>query len=56
VEFDACGESQRIQNGKRDVTAPVPVAVKWAGDTPVIMLTDHGGEVWGRVEKPAPAK
>ncbi|MBI3680288.1 MAG: hypothetical protein HY235_07810 [Acidobacteria bacterium] len=32
----------RIQYGKRDVTVPVPVAVKWAGDTPVIMLTDAG--------------
>lgn len=32
----------RIQYGKRDVTVPVPVKVKWAGDTPVITLTDAG--------------
>jgi hypothetical protein len=28
----------RIQYGKNDVTAPVPVQVKWAGDTPVIIV------------------
>src|ERR1043166_7592848 len=28
----------RIQYGKKDVTAPVPVQVKWAGDTPVIVV------------------
>jgi hypothetical protein len=26
--------------GSHDVTLPVPVAIKWAGDTPVITLTD----------------
>jgi hypothetical protein len=30
----------RIQYGERDVNIPVPVRVKWAGDTPVITLTD----------------
>jgi len=30
----------RIQYGKRDVTLPVPVTVKWAGDTPVLTLTE----------------
>lgn len=30
----------RIQYGKRDVTLPLPLQVKWAGDTPVITLTD----------------
>src|SRR5262249_5642004 len=30
----------RIQYGKHDVSVPVPVSVKWAGDTPVITLTD----------------
>lgn len=30
----------RIQYGKRDVTLPIPVTLKWAGDTPVITLTD----------------
>ncbi len=30
----------RIQYGQRDVTLPLPLQVKWAGDTPVITLTD----------------
>lgn len=30
----------RIQYGERDVTVPVPLQVQWAGDTPVITLTD----------------
>ena len=30
----------RIEYGSRDVTVPVPVRVEWAGDTPVISLTD----------------
>jgi len=30
----------RIQYGKRDVTLPLPLNVRWAGDTPVITLTD----------------
>jgi hypothetical protein len=30
----------RIQYGNHDVTVPVPVNVLWAGDTPVISLTD----------------
>ncbi len=77
----------RIVYGQHDVTLPLPLTVKWAGDTPVITLTDlaipglgtytarvliyrgqyagtwsasdHGGEMWGRIEKPAagePAK
>ena len=32
----------RIQYGKKDVTAPIPVQVKWAGDTPVIIVDDVG--------------
>jgi hypothetical protein len=32
----------RIQYGDHDVTAPVPVNVLWAGDTPVLTLTDVG--------------
>jgi hypothetical protein len=32
----------RIQYGQKDVTVPVPVTVKWAGDTPMIQLTDAG--------------
>ena len=32
--------SARIKYGQNDVTVPVPVAVKWAGDTPVITLDD----------------
>jgi hypothetical protein len=30
----------RIQYGEHDVSIPVPVKVLWAGDTPVISLTD----------------
>jgi hypothetical protein len=30
----------RIQYGARDVTLPLPLNVQWAGDTPVITLTD----------------
>ena len=32
----------RIQYGNKDVTVPVPVHVNWAGDTPVISVTDAG--------------
>ncbi len=32
----------RIQYGKKDITAPIPVQVKWAGDTPVIIVDDVG--------------
>ena len=28
----------RVQYGKNDFVAPIPVQVKWAGDTPVITL------------------
>jgi hypothetical protein len=30
----------RVQYRDRDVTVPMPLQVKWAGDTPVITLTD----------------
>jgi hypothetical protein len=30
----------RIKYGKHDVTVPLSLQVKWAGDTPVITLTD----------------
>jgi hypothetical protein len=30
----------RIKYGTRDITLPLPIEVKWAGDTPVITLTD----------------
>lgn len=30
----------RIQFGGKDVTVPLPVPVNWAGDTPVISVTD----------------
>jgi hypothetical protein len=30
----------RIKYGDNDVTVPLPLEVKWAGDTPVITLTD----------------
>lgn len=32
----------RIQYGGKDITAPVPVQVKWAGDTPVLILDNVG--------------
>ena len=34
--------SARIQYGEKDFIVPVPVQVKWAGDTPVISITDLG--------------
>ena len=30
----------RLKYGDKDVTIPLPLEVKWAGDTPVITLTD----------------
>ena len=30
----------RIRYGDRDVTLPIPLRVEWAGDTPVVTLTD----------------
>lgn len=30
----------RIQYGEHDLTVPVPLRIQWAGDTPVITLTD----------------
>lgn len=30
----------RLQYGGRDLPLPIPVTIKWAGDTPVITLTD----------------
>jgi hypothetical protein len=29
-----------LKLGSRDVTVPIPVTILWAGDTPVITLTD----------------
>lgn len=74
----------RIQYGERDVKVPLALEVKWAGDTPVITLTDllvpgigtftsrvlvyrgeyagtwsagdHGGQMFGRIEKAAISK
>ncbi|MBM3838556.1 MAG: hypothetical protein FJ398_11440 [Verrucomicrobia bacterium] len=34
--------SARIQYGKVDVVAPIPVQVRWAGDTPVIIVDNVG--------------
>jgi hypothetical protein len=30
----------RLQFGEQDVTVPLPLEVKWAGDTPVLTVTD----------------
>jgi hypothetical protein len=32
----------RVQYGNKDFVAPIPVQVKWAGDTPVITLDEVG--------------
>lgn len=40
VEGDNWLINARIRYGKLDLVAPVPVQVKWAGDTAVIGLTD----------------
>lgn len=75
----------RIQYGKKNesVAVPVPVTIKWAGDTPILQITDldipgmgtftarvlfydgqyagtwsggdHGGQMFGRIEKAKPA-
>ena len=74
----------RVHYRSRDVTVPMPLTVKWAGDTPMITLTDlsipglggpytarvlfyrgqyagtwsardHGGHLFGRIVKGAPA-
>ncbi len=39
---DAWIVNARIQYGNKDFVAPIPVQVKWAGDTPVITLDDVG--------------
>ncbi len=74
----------RIQFGGKDVTIPLLIPVKWAGDTAVISVTDfnvpglgtytsrvvvykdqyagtwsgkdHGGYLWGHIEKAPPEK
>ncbi|HEY2573311.1 MAG TPA: hypothetical protein VGH65_04550, partial [Verrucomicrobiaceae bacterium] len=30
----------RLKYGEREIVAPIPAQVKWAGDTPVICVTD----------------
>lgn len=30
----------RVKYGDKDMTVPIPLEIKWAGDTPVITLTD----------------
>lgn len=43
----------RIQYNKKDIVAPIPVQVKWAGDTPVLILDNipvpGGGSYSARV-------
>jgi len=38
----------RVKYGTRDITAPIPVQVKWAGDTPIITLTDMAIPLLGK--------
>jgi hypothetical protein len=38
IEGDSWVIRSRIQYGKVDVVAPIPIQVKWAGDTPVIIV------------------
>jgi formylglycine-generating enzyme len=40
VTNDTWVVAAQVQYGKKDVTVPIPVQVFWAGDTPVISLTD----------------
>lgn len=40
VDGDVWRFDARIQYGEEDVTVPLALQVKWAGDTPVITLTD----------------
>jgi hypothetical protein len=72
----------RIPFGDAELAVPLVIPVRWAGDTPVISVTDltvpkmgtytarvliyrdtyvgtwfgrdHGGQLWGRIERPAP--
>ncbi len=83
IEGDRWLFKSRIVYGNHDVTVPMYLEVKWAGDTPVITLTDlaipglgtytarvliyrgqyagtwsggdHGGALYGHVEKKKPA-
>src|SRR5262245_25541773 len=41
VKDDLWRVDARIQYGGKDVTVPVQLHVKWAGDTPVLTLTDE---------------
>jgi hypothetical protein len=40
VAGDAWLFQMRFQYGNHDVPVPVPIRVTWAGDTPVLTLTD----------------
>jgi len=40
VNDDSWTVNARIVYGKLDVVVPVPVKMKWAGDTPVLQVTD----------------
>ena len=37
----------RIKYGDKDVTVPMPIEVQWAGDTPVVTLTDFAVPMMG---------
>jgi hypothetical protein len=40
LEGDVWLIKARIKYGDKDVTVPMPLEIKWAGDTPIITLTD----------------
>jgi hypothetical protein len=40
VDGDTWLLKARIKYGKTDTTLPVPLEIKWAGDTPIITMTD----------------
>jgi len=44
----------RLQYGGRDIPVPLPVTIKWAGDTPVITLTDLSIPGIGNLHGPRP--
>ena len=42
----------RIKYGDKDTTVPMPLEIKWAGDTPVITLDRPGDSESGHLHRP----